>query len=270
MRRFGRVVRLTLLALSAGLATAPPAWSAPDDWGVQRDPFDLKEIAVYKNILAKNPHDAGALAKLLEKYRRYRTVDLLKGEYGKQLEKTPDDWATLVVIGHLYRKTGDDPRALEHWQRAVAKKDTDASTWLAIGEVHKGGGKTKEARAAYDKALVHSTVKDQKKKALRALADLALATADNDAANAYFKQFLDLDPTNASLWIERGDAMLAAGKRDVALESYAQAEKLLGTDPTRKLDVVSRRAIRSVILLPISDNTLSRSSRALSRIFCPS
>src|SRR5205814_1431636 len=85
------------------------------------------------------------------------------------------------------------------------------------------------------------TAKDQKKKALRALADLALATGDNEGANAYFKQFLDLDPNNASLWIERGDAMLAAGKRDVALESYAQAEKLLGGDPTRRLDVVARR-----------------------------
>ena len=80
-----------------------------------------------------------------------------------------------------------------------------------------------------------------KKKALRSLADLALATGDNDGANAYFKQFLDLDPTNAQLWIERGDAMLAAGKREIALESYAAAEKLLGSDPPRRVEVVARR-----------------------------
>jgi tetratricopeptide (TPR) repeat protein/HEAT repeat protein len=80
-----------------------------------------------------------------------------------------------------------------------------------------------------------------KKKALRSLADLALATGDNDGANAYFKQFLDLDPKNAQLWIERGDAMLAAGKRDVALESYAAAEKLLGSDPAKRVEVVARR-----------------------------
>ncbi|HEY0251622.1 MAG TPA: tetratricopeptide repeat protein, partial [Kofleriaceae bacterium] len=67
------------------------------------------------------------------------------------------------------------------------------------------------------------------------------ATGDNDAANAYFKSFLELDPNNAQLWIERGDAMLAAGKRDVALESYAAAEKLLGSDPAKRVEVVSRR-----------------------------
>ncbi len=231
--------------LAVALATAPLASitsAAPDDWGVQRDPFDRKVIATYKTILVRNPHDPGALAKLLELYGRYRTVDLLKEEYGKVLEKTPDDWATLVVIGHLHRKTGDDPRALEMWGRAVAKKDTDAATWLAIGEIHKASGKNKEARAAYDKALVHSSAKDMKKKALRSLADLALATSDIDGANAYFKQFLELDPTNSQLWIERGDAMLAAGKRDIALESYSAAEKLLaGSDPSKRVEVVARR-----------------------------
>ena len=124
---------------------------------------------------------------------------------------------------------------------SLGKDDADAETWIAIGELDKSAGHNKDARAAYDKALGHATGKDMKKKALRALADLALATGDNDGANAYFKQFLDLDPQNAQLWIERGDAMLAAGKRDVALESYAAAEKLLGSDPAKRVEVVARR-----------------------------
>ena len=132
-------------------------------------------------------------------------------------------------------------RARPVGRRRSAAKDTDAQTWILIGELDKAASKNKDARAAYDKALAHATTKDMKKKALRALADLALATGDNDGANAYFKQFLDLDPTNAQLWLERGDAMLAAGKRDVALESYTAAEKLLGSDPAKRVEVVARR-----------------------------
>lgn len=233
------------LAAALSLAPLAPPWAvrpaAADDWGVTRDPFDKNVIARYKAILAKNPHDGSALAKLLEMYKRYRTVDLLKEEYAKVLEKTPENAAALVVLGRLNKATGDEPRALELWSRAVAKQDTDAQTWLLIGETQKAAGKNKDARTAYDKALAHATAKDMKKKALRALADLALATGDNDGANTYFKQFLELDPNNAQLWIERGDAMLAAGKRDVALESYSAAEKLLGSDPARKVEVVSRR-----------------------------
>ncbi len=236
MRRFA-----FLFASLVAVQTLSPVPARGDDWGVQRDPFDRNVIARYKGMLASNPHDASALAKLLEMYRRYRTVDLLKEEYGKILDKTPDDWATLVVVGRLNHATGDDARALELWMKAVAKKDDDASSWLLIGELQKAANKNKEARASYDKALSHASAKEMKKKALRALADLALTTGDNDGANAYFKQFLELDPNNAQLWIERGDAMLAAGKRDVALDSYAAAEKLLGSDPARRVEVVARR-----------------------------
>ena len=238
----GGMRRLPLL-LACVLAAAPATsvHAQAGDWSVTRDPFDKQVVARYKGILAKNPHDGQALAKLLEMYRRYRTVDLLKEEYGKILDKNAGDWSALVVMGRLHRAIGDEPRALDLLGKAVAIKDGDAQSWILIGELHKAAGKAKDARAAYDKALAHATAKDMKKKALRALADLALTTGDNDGANAYFKQFLDLDPGNAQLWIERGDAMLAAGKRDVALESYTAAEKLLGSDPARRVEVLARR-----------------------------
>jgi tetratricopeptide (TPR) repeat protein len=226
----------------AASLTAPSARAQPaGDWGVKRDPFNQTDIARYKAILRSNPHDASALAKLLEMYRRYRTIDLLKDEYGKLLDKNADDVAALIVMGRLQHTTGDDARALELFQRAVARKDDDAQSWLLIGELEKAASRPKDARAAYDKALAHAPQKDMKKKALRALADLALTTGDNDGANAYFQQFLELDPRNAQLWIERGDAMLAAGKRDIALDSYTAAEKLLGADPAKRVEVVARR-----------------------------
>jgi tetratricopeptide (TPR) repeat protein len=237
MRRVPLLVAAVLAAAAPSLASAQTA----GDWDVHRDPFDKQVIAKYKGAIARDPHDPSALAKLLEMYRRYRTVDLLKEEYGKVLEKKPDDWAALVVMGRLHHATGDDPRALEMFTHATQVKDDDAQSWIAIGEIEKAASKNKDARAAYDKALAHSTNAAMKKKALRALADLALGTGDNDGANQYFKQFLDLDPKNAQLWIERGDAMLAAGKRDVALESYGAAEKLLGTDPSKRVEVVARR-----------------------------
>ncbi|MDX2086678.1 MAG: HEAT repeat domain-containing protein [Kofleriaceae bacterium] len=240
MRRLGFFLGCALAA--ASIAAPQNAVAQPvGDWGVTRDPFDKGVIARYKAILARNPHDATALAKLLDMYRRYRTVDLLKDEYTKALEKKPDDVNAMIVIGRLHRMTGDDVRALEMWTRAVSKRDTDAQTWIYIGEAHKAASKNAEARTAHDKALAHASAKDMKKKALRALADLALATGDIDGADKYFKTFLELDPKNPQLWIERGDTMLAAKRLDVALESYTAAEKLLGGDPARRVEVVSRR-----------------------------
>ena len=180
-----RLVLACLLATAPALTAAPrPAHAQADDWGVRRDPFDLKVIAQHKRFLAANPHDASALANLLKMYRQYRTVELLRDEYQKLLDKDAKDWSALVVLGHIQHKLGDDVRALDYWNRAVAQKPGDAATWVEIGAIHKGAGKNKEARAAYDKALASATAKDMKKKALRALADLALATNDVEAANA--------------------------------------------------------------------------------------
>ena len=80
-----------LLACVLALAGTPlVARAQPADWGATRDQFDKNVIARYKAILAKSPHDASALAKLLEMYRRYRTVDLLKEEYQKQVKAAPE------------------------------------------------------------------------------------------------------------------------------------------------------------------------------------
>ncbi|HTR52532.1 MAG TPA: tetratricopeptide repeat protein [Kofleriaceae bacterium] len=233
-------MRRLLVVFAIALAAPAAALAQPGDWGAQRNPFDPAVIARYKAILARNPHDPSALAKLLELYRRYSTVDALSGEYGKAIAAKPE-WASLVVLGRLMHATGDDVRALDLWTRAVALKDDDAETWKDIGELERAAGHNQEARSALDKALAHATGIDTKKRVLRALADLALATGDNDGANAYFQKFLDLDPKNAQLWIERGDAMLAAGKRDIALESYTAAEKLLGSDPAKRVEIVARR-----------------------------
>ena len=79
--------------------------------------------------------------------------------------------------------TGDDARALELWQQAVAVKDDDPDDWLSIGELAEGRPARTPTRAPRTTRRSRTRRdQDMKKKALRALADLALATGDNDAA----------------------------------------------------------------------------------------
>lgn len=226
----------------AGAAVAPlSATAQPDDWQVQRDPFDRTTVARYKGILQRQPHDASALARLLELYRRYRTVDLLESELRAALDKKPADWPTLVVLARIRRSVGDDAGALALLERAVAARGDDATTWLLLGEVRKLKASAGETRTAFEQALATGKDKATRSRALRALADLALGAGDAEAANRYFKQFLELDPRNAQLWIEHGDAMLSAKRAQDAQASYAEAEKLLGSDPARRVEVVARR-----------------------------
>ena len=156
MRRLPFLVSCVLAIAPVG-AAVHTAHAQAGDWGVKRDPFDKTVVARYKALLAKNPHDASALAKLLEMYRRYKTVELLKEEYQKVLDKEPANWSALVVMGRLNKAIGDEQRALELLGKAVAAKDNDAPTWLLIGELQRGAGNNKDARSAYEKALTHSS-----------------------------------------------------------------------------------------------------------------
>lgn len=210
-----------------------------DDWEVKRDPFDKQVIAKYKGFLARNPHDASALAKLLELYKRYRTLDLLRSEYQK-LSQTQTDGAALIVLARIDKASGDTARASSTAQQAAKLRARDPETWLLVGELAKASNAA-EAQAAFATALSLTTERTVQKRALRALADLALAANDGEAANRHFQAFLQLEPQNAGLWLEHGDAMVSAQRAALALPSYAKAEKLLTSDPARRVEVISRR-----------------------------
>ena len=234
MRRILTAVTAAAMALAAPSA----ALAQGDDWSVERDPFDKAVVAKLKAILAKNPNDGDALARLLTMYRRFRSVGQLREEYEVVLAKKPEDWATLVVLARISKGQGDDAGALALFERAARVKD-DPAVSAELGMLLRGANKAVEARAALDKALASGN-KATKMKALRALADLALAANDTDGARKYFEQYIALDPGNASLRLELGDALTKAGRHDDAIAVYEETENRLGRDPARRVEVVAR------------------------------
>src|SRR5262245_15247534 len=95
--------------LVAWMAVAGTATAAPGDWTVQRSQFDAGDIARYKALLAKDPHDP-ILVRLVALYRSYRSIDQLVHEYEGE-----GGWAGFVVLGRLHRTAGRTDQALEAW-----------------------------------------------------------------------------------------------------------------------------------------------------------
>ena len=239
MRRTLATILFSML-LGSVAVTISPDHARADDWDVKRDPFDPGVVARYKAILTRDPHDAGALAKLLELYKRYRTVELLRSEYDKQLDKKPTDWATLVVVARLDHQGSDDPKSIAHFTAAVAAHADDAASWIELGQLQRQLAKPIEARGDYDQALTHANTKPLKMKALRALADLTLAAGDIVSASNYFGQYIALDPKNVQLRLEFGDALVSAKKFPEAIAAYQAADDMLGSDPAKRVEVMSR------------------------------
>lgn len=208
-----------------------------DDWGVKRDPFDRVVIARYKAILTKAPHDA-VLAQLTALYKGYRTVALLETEYRKQLETTPADWATLVVLARMPRT--DRTATLELWNRALLANPNDARGWLAVGKLSHDG---KLARAAFQHAVELASTPRDKRAALIELVGAARSAGDHATVDRAYGELIALAPKAGPLWLDRGDAQLAANNAAAALDSFTAAEPLLAIDPERRLVAMTGRGV---------------------------
>ena len=207
-----------------------------DDWGVKRDPFDRAVIARYKAILTAFPHDT-ALTQLTALYKGYRSVALLETEYQQQLAAKPDDWATLVVLARMPR---DRTAALGLWKRALAANPSDARGWLALGKISHDA---KDARAAFQRAVETSPNPRDTRIALIELVGAARSAGDHATVDAAYARLIALAPKDGQLWLDRGDAQLAATKPAPALASFATAESLLGSDPERRLTAMTSRGV---------------------------
>jgi tetratricopeptide (TPR) repeat protein len=238
--RRGLVAAILLASSLAADALAPAAAHAQaDDWSVTRDPFDKSVVARLKGILARNPNDGDALAKLLGMYRRYRSVQLLRDEYDAALAKKPGDWSTLVVRGRLALATGDSAGALASFQ-AASREKADPAVAVELGVLYRAAGQPGPAGEAFSRAAADDAPRAVRMKALRALADLALAAKDIDEARRIFERYLALDPANVALRLELGDALALAGRHDDAIAVFADAEKRLGGDPARRVEAIAR------------------------------
>lgn len=236
--------RLALLALCATVlapvALPLPSAHAQGDWQVKRDPFDRRIINRYKALLARNPGDAGALAKLVRLYKSYRTIDLLIEEYGKELDKDADDASAHLVLGHILLGENRAEEALAHYQKAAALSPDDAGVQIALGALYKRMGQAAEARAAYEKALASARKSAVKKDILKELAELALAGDDIAGAKRFYEQYIELDPRDVQARIDLGDALMRHNLHADAVTAFKEAETRLGSDPARRVQVISR------------------------------
>ena len=219
------------------LLVAGRALGQPGDWAPHRDPFDPAVVVRYKQILARDPHDAKALAKLQALYKSFRSLDVLEREY---LEAT-EDHGTLVVRGRLRIARNDPALALELFERAATLDPDDPKVWMAIGGLRRNANDDKGARVAFEHALADAPPAPLAREALHVLIELAWAMKEPAVVDGYYVRLLALEPTNVDLWLERGDALSRAGKHVEALDTFEAVEGMLGNDPQRRLDVIARR-----------------------------
>lgn len=132
-----------------------------------------------------------------ETYREARMYDQAADAMRKAVAANPKNGPLKLALADtlVYDGKGDEALTLAHSQ--LNNNADDSAVWLEIAQINIGMRRWKDAEDAVAKAEALTTKKDEHLNVLFLKGELADKQKHMEQAESYFKQALDLDPSNA-------------------------------------------------------------------------
>jgi len=147
-------------------------------------------LAVYQDIIAKNPEAYPLLRNVGNCYFAQEKYDLAEETYMKLLEKDPKNVEAIIAIGNCYANRGDSAKALEWYGKVEFEKIEDPIVLYNLGTNYYNNSKFEDALRFYQKAV------EKQKDSVDALFQLGLtylSLQKNAEAIATFEEYLKID-----------------------------------------------------------------------------
>lgn len=182
----------------------------------------LRAEMLYRRILQQQTEYLPAQRKLGIALHKQGKVAEATGVYRDYLQRQPGDSSIHGNLGLALRDQGMLDDAISSLQRALELNPGNADACNTLGATYQTLGRLKEAECFYrraielqDSATHHSN-----------LGQALLLQGDFEGAASSFRQAVDIEPADASLWENLGQA--CTGLRDIsgAIESYQRALRL--------------------------------------------
>jgi len=207
--------------LSEFVASHPTATDAQrflGDLYYREGKFEQAE-AVYRALLATNPHDKETHNRLGVVYATENRVDDAILQFESALPGT--DSIRDLVLMHL--RKGDLPQYEAQMVRAANNAPTDADTQEELGEIYG------TLHRPYDAILYFRRSLDTNSHSIAALNGVAMAYLDlhdHASASRYLNDCLNIDPLNYACLDNLGVADIQAGSNGDALNEFKRARRL--------------------------------------------
>lgn len=110
-------------------------------------------MSIIRRITAWNNSDEQALRKKGDAARDARSWQEAVGFYARYLERTPEDAAIWVQLGHAQKESGDLTAAERAYLRSLSIEPSSPDTYVQLGHIEKLRGNLNQAFAHYRKAI---------------------------------------------------------------------------------------------------------------------
>lgn len=199
----------------------------------ERDPLD-PEIALelaklspparartlYASVLEIRPAQAEALVALADLERAADDADAAISHYRRALEIDEADARALAGLGIALLDAGQAEEGEPYLRRAMELVPNDLDVALALGRLHQSRGENQEAFGQYRRA---ADLNARDPRGLVAAAALALELNRAVLATGYLDRLLQRHPDHAQALALYGDALVARGDRERAVQYYERA-----------------------------------------------
>ena len=148
---------------------------------------------------------------------RTRALNKAEAELGRSVEIDGSLWEAWHNLGALHYDRGDDDRAVEAFDRALAVNPAHLPSQLGRAEAHRRAGRTDQARADYEQAVARSAADGPvKRNATARLASLLREARAYDDALAVIRDTLRTAGASAKVYVELGMLYMAQDRGELA------------------------------------------------------
>ena len=195
-----------------------------------RERGDLDKLLEVAKKILKSPAQSyrRALQELIDGYSHAGRLDELITTFQEELKKKPRDANAYKILGEVYKRQGDQSKAMEMYEKAAILAPSDREVQRNLGELYSSQSMHEKAISAYKKAIqLQPGYTSLYPRLAEAYASVGKTEAALKLADDLKKRMRTDDPrgqayTQATL----GDIYVAAEHYDEAIEAYQKAMEL--------------------------------------------
>ncbi len=245
MSRLSQAVVLCMLALAGMFASTPsahaqpapaartktapkPAVPAPAPEAGDAD-AEAKVVERFRQVLEKSPRRGTAFDRVYGAYVERGEIAKLVAEYAARTAANPQDGASWMVTGLIESQRGRDAAAVEAFSKAEQVLTDNPQASFYLGQSLVLVGKSDEAVAAFERAIVRKPAPTDLLEVFQALGRVHQRTLQKDKALAIWDRLERQFPNDPRVQEQIAQALVDEGQVELALPRF---EKLatLGKD----------------------------------------
>ncbi len=211
--------------------------------------YAYAEIA-YLDALRINPKSVAALTGIGTNFGLQKNPEQAETYFRQAIGLHPGDWFAFKSLGNFLYYNGRYAEAAEEYEKVIALDSTNIIGYANLGTAYLFAGEFEVAASVLERAIEIEAESDT----YNSLGLMHYYLGNHDKAVESLNKSVELEPHDALNWLNLGDALWFAGKKEEAIQAFETAESLAASavdvNPNNPNDLMDLAWISAMLDMP--------------------